>query len=121
MRQHPDFGIEVIPAEGRVILAVTGELDLASAPRLRATLAEVRESDFGHIVLDLRELTFMDSTGLQLLFDEHRTAVSNNHTFSVVHADGPIRRVIELSGLAETFPADVTPSESQSDHRHPSR
>ncbi len=65
--EYPDFGIEVLPARERVIVSVSGELDMATTDRLRAAVGELYEMGFSRLVLDLRTVTFIDSTALEFL------------------------------------------------------
>lgn len=83
-------------------LRVVGELDMASAPQLRAE-ARRQARAAKELVLDLRDVTFMDSTGLATLvgLDE----LSRNDGFGLALLAGePVRRVIELCGLEKVLP-----------------
>ena len=92
--------ITVEPLEdGRLIRAV-GEVDLSTAAALGQELAAARvEADT--VLLDLSDVTFMDSTGLHLLLEaSHWSAVSDS-SFFVVRTSEAVRRLIELSGAAD--------------------
>jgi anti-sigma B factor antagonist len=82
------------------VVAVSGELDVYTTARLRAVLQE-RLVDAGdvHLVVDLSGLTFMDSTGLGALVRVHKQARNLRGTLAVVCGDGPVRRVIALTGM----------------------
>jgi len=72
-------------------------------------------SDVGHLVLDLRGMTFMDSTGLRLLLSLLNDAKRNAYRLTVVRPHRDVHRTIEIAGLAESMdfvddPADVTSS-----------
>jgi anti-sigma B factor antagonist len=110
MRQHPGFGFDIIPARGRVVVALAGELDIAAVPELRAAIDRLRDSGFGQIVVDLRAVEFIDSTGIALLIDQHH----REGTFAIVYRDGPVRRVLELTGLVGYF--EIRPVAVE--HRH---
>jgi anti-sigma B factor antagonist len=62
------------PDRDRVIVGVSGELDIASVGALQTALEELRGTGWSSIVIDLRELTFIDSSGLALLLHEDRVA-----------------------------------------------
>src|SRR3954465_599241 len=64
----PEFFCDVQPDRERVIVALGGELDLAAAPQLAATVDELLDVGFGRIVVDLRPLTFLDSGGVPPFF-----------------------------------------------------
>lgn len=78
----------------------SGELDLANAAALQAQLDELRAAGFEHVVLDLRELTFMDSSGVRLIIREDRVARSTGRRFSLIAGAAPIQRVLTICGLA---------------------
>jgi anti-anti-sigma factor len=99
MRQVPGFGIEVVPARERVVLVLTGELDLDTAAQLQTALDEVRGNGFDQIVVDLRAVTFLDSTGVELLMREEQKGGG----FSIAYRDGPVKRILEITGLLGHF------------------
>jgi anti-sigma B factor antagonist len=85
---------------GRAVVAVRGELDLATAPQLEeALLPGLREG--GSALLDLRGLEFMDSTGVRVIVAAHHAAQEHGGSLSLVRTapDGPVARVLEISGL----------------------
>ena len=83
----------------RTTIAARGELDLATACVLGDLIARERAS--GTTVLaDLREVTFCDSTGLWMLVACSADARRDGWSFGVQVADGPVRRSIELAGIA---------------------
>jgi anti-anti-sigma factor len=89
---------EVADLRGNRLLLVGGELDLATAPELARMLGALRAR--GHaVVLDLADVTFMDSTGLNLLLEAQREVGRDGWEFSVRGASQPVRRVIALAGL----------------------
>ena len=97
-----DFRIEVVPDRESVFLALVGELDLATAPVLAEEIAELRARGFARVVLDLRSLAFMDSTGLGLICGELERA--SDGSFAVVPGDGEPRRLLELSCVLDKVP-----------------
>jgi anti-anti-sigma factor len=75
-----------------------GELDIATAPELVDLLARLRHH--GHaVVLDLAEVTFMDSTGLTMLMDAYTQAERNGWSFRVQRPSAAVRRVFDLAGM----------------------
>lgn len=73
-----------------------------------------RADGLRHIVLDLRGLTFMDSTGLHALLEQSESARSDRYNFAVVRGSDAIQRLLELSGVGEMLvlvddPADLAP------------
>ncbi len=91
---------------GRICLALHGELDLGSAPTLASKLLDAQASGSKHLVLDLRDLQFMDSTGLALLVRAQRDADSNGHKLSLRGQTPQVHRLLELTGLLDRFAFD---------------
>lgn len=89
--------------DGLVFLRPAGELDLATAPQLDASLREAHERGFRRLVVDLRGLEFMDSTGLTLLIRWTLEARNDGIEFAVVPGDSRIRRLFELTQLNAHF------------------
>jgi len=84
-------------------VAVRGELDIAAVPLLEAALdAAVRESE-GAFILDLSEVDFIDSTGLQLLLRTRGLLGREDRALAVICGDGPVRRLFEASGSTDLF------------------
>ncbi|HMJ34674.1 MAG TPA: STAS domain-containing protein [Baekduia sp.] len=94
------FSVSVDEQPDRTVIAVAGELDLATAPELEAALLP-RLRDGGHAVLDLRALDFMDSTGVRVIVAGHVAAQEHGGRFALVRTapDAPVGRVLEISGL----------------------
>lgn len=86
-------------ADARILVAVGGELDLATAPELEeALLPRLREG--ADVVLDLRTLEFMDSTGVRVIVAAHLAAQEHDGAFAVaVVPDGAVAQLLEISGL----------------------
>ena len=91
------FRCDVEPDRGRVRVIPHGELDLASAPEMERRLRELRESGFDHVVLDLRELRFMDSTGLRLVMREGIAARTDGREFALIAGPPSVQRIFEVA------------------------
>src|SRR5947209_10177540 len=87
------------------VLHCSGELDLSTAPDLTARLNEVIDAGEGSIRLDLRELTFLDSSGMYALLNAHRRLTRQARRLEIVCASGPVMRAFELAPLVETIGA----------------
>ncbi|MDP9294307.1 MAG: STAS domain-containing protein [Actinomycetota bacterium] len=89
---------------GRVKITVSGELELASAPVLAAELR--RHTRSGQPVeLDLRSVSFMDSSGIQLLIDAHRGAEDTPGSLRIAQASAAVRRLLGLVGMERFLPS----------------
>jgi anti-sigma B factor antagonist len=99
------FALVVQDDPAGTIVAVTGELDLLSAPQLRAAVDALVGANPRHIAIDLTATTFMDSAGVHALVDARER--TGGH-LAVICAGGPVLQVIALLGL--TAPLNVVPS-----------
>ncbi len=97
------FSIRIRPDRDRVVVALGGELDLATAPRAEQWVRALYERGFRSVALDLRELSFVDSSGLRLLLELHDLAAADGCRFAIVDGAGPIRRLLDLTGLTGHF------------------
>jgi anti-anti-sigma factor len=97
------LAVERIGADGYELLAVEGEIDIATSPRLIAALNEVVTDTSGAVLVDLSGVEFMDSTGLALLVRAQRRLSRRRRGFAVVCPDGPVRRIFELTDMVQTL------------------
>jgi anti-sigma B factor antagonist len=79
-----------------------GELDIATAETLRAALDGIEP--VGRLVLDLRGLSFIDSTGLHLLVELHLRAQRDGFPLTLIAPEAPAGKAIQLTGLDQTLP-----------------
>jgi anti-anti-sigma factor len=84
--------------EGAARVVFAGELDLAGAERAEAALEEA-QAPGATLDVDLRELVFMDSTGLKLIVACRNRAVEGGGRLIVTVAEGAVRRLLELTGV----------------------
>ena len=77
---------------------MSGELDLATAPILTDNLAPFEGNGVSTIVLDLQDLTFIDSSGLLAFLEARRRAMSNGHRLILSGPSPAARRLIEVTG-----------------------
>src|SRR5215204_4381650 len=100
-RSEP-FVVEVQRRNDVAIVEPRGELDVATVETLRAALDAIESP--GRLVLDLRGLSFIDSTGLHLLVALHQRAQRDGFQLTLLAPAAPIDRAIELCGLDEVLP-----------------
>jgi anti-anti-sigma factor len=104
-----DLTTETVPGDGYVTLRVSGEIDLHTAQSVRdAALAALRQHG-ATLRIDLREVPFMDSTGLEVLLATRRRAQLEGGSLTLVGPTPAVRRVIEVTGLDKLFP--IAPDE----------
>jgi anti-anti-sigma factor len=86
----------------RLLLTLSGELDIASAPMLERAI----ESMDRPVLIDLTEVTFMDSTGLRALLLARQQAEDSGHALTLRPGPRQVQRVFELSGTLDRFQFD---------------
>lgn len=95
MSDEFDVQTEMVPG-GAVVLRVSGELDLATVPRLEEVLATVSADP---TVIDLSECTFLDSSGVRVLASAGRKLSEAGRRFAVVASNPSLLRVLEITGV----------------------
>jgi anti-anti-sigma factor len=86
-----------------LVLALRGELDLASAGILEGELSDSASDGYGHILLDLSQLDFLDSRGLAALVGAQREAEAKHKLFSLRRGTSQVQRLFEVTGLDKHF------------------
>jgi anti-sigma B factor antagonist len=104
------FDVAVEPAGDHVRVVIAGEVDFANAARLSAALERADRSSGQNIVLDLADLTFIDSTGLRELVSAARTARRYGRRIVAVNASHHIQRLFELTAIDKTIDVAKSPA-----------
>jgi anti-sigma B factor antagonist len=114
---HDELSIDLkTESDGKtLVFKLRGSLDLATAPTIRAALAEATEKESHELIVDLTQLEFLDSTGLGVLIGAHRRAVEHGGAFRLIIADGPISRLLNITGLVAVFAVYHSLEDAQSD------
>ena len=97
--------LNVIRAEddrGWTILSVKGEIDIATAGILDEAIEQATDGRT-RVAVDLEGVSCMDSTGLRTLIVAHRRLADMGGTLAVIPGSGPIRRLLEVAGVADTL------------------
>jgi anti-anti-sigma factor len=94
------FTIETDVREDRLVLVPRGELDMASAPELEQAVMP-KLQDGAWVVLDLRSLDFIDSSGLRVVVGAHRSAEEHGSRFTCVRGapGSTVHRIVEIAGI----------------------
>lgn len=97
------IAIEGAVSGGLAAVAVRGELDIRSAPDLRAWLAKALDDGAVQLVIDLDAVAFMDSSGLGVLVGAHKRLVRIGGRLHVVGVSPAVARLLSITGLARVF------------------
>ena len=96
----PPLDVNVTPAPYGALVAITGELDLATVPRVSEALAAEPVAGARAVVVDLAGVTFMDSTGLAALLDFERELAARGGRLVLACPEGPARLLLDVTGVA---------------------
>jgi anti-sigma B factor antagonist len=111
-----ELGLEVVESRPPyTVLAVKGEVDVYSAPRLREKLVELVSQGRRHIVVDLESVDFLDSTGLGVLVGGLKRLRSHEGDLTLVCTQSRILKVFEITGLTTVFRIAATVEEATED------
>jgi anti-sigma B factor antagonist len=94
---EPPFTAHTGTRNGVAWIALGGELDQASVAVLNDHLTRFEQDGLSGIMLDLRELTFVDRSGLSAFVQARKRAQANGHQLLLLGAGLPVRRLLELT------------------------
>lgn len=106
-----NLNVEIHNGNQAVVIGVSGELDLASSPALEQELERGAAANAAVVIVDLRNLEFMDSTGLSVLVRAHQRATENGQRFGVVRGPQQVQRLLSLTGVADRLNIADSPDE----------
>jgi anti-anti-sigma factor len=95
------FGGSIEHVDEVATLSLHGEADLASRTDFERLIADLLDSTAGSMVVDVGQMTYLESACLRVLLQARITAESGDRTLVVRGATGIVRRVIEIAGVAE--------------------
>lgn len=100
----PEFGLTEEALDGeRHVVAVSGEIDLFTAPDVKAALTGAIDAGRTRLVVDLSETTFLDSTALGVLIGAIKRVRARSGAMTVVNTDPNIAKTFEITGLDQIF------------------
>jgi anti-sigma B factor antagonist len=98
------FRLEAIPVgTDRAVLQITGEVDVYTAPQVRDRVIRLLADGVRHVIADLREVSFLDSTGLGALVGSLKRLREQDGSLELVVPDGRIMTIFRVTGLDRVF------------------
>ena len=97
------FEIELIQRDDALVLVVKGEIDIATAPLLEQRLTEAEAVGTPTVIIDLDRVSFMDSTGLQVLV-AHALSEANGKRILLTKGSPQVQRLFTVSGMLDHLP-----------------
>ncbi len=102
---HDALSVEIHPEHDgdAIVYRLSGSLDMATAPSLRAALVEAADEGKHDIIVDCSHLEFLDSTGLGSLIGAHKRALEHGGRVRLIVNEGPIQRLLSITGLMDVL------------------
>jgi anti-anti-sigma factor len=97
------LGLTTRRAGSAIVVALTGELDILTVPKLTTRLDNVIRRQSADVVIDLSQAEFIDSLGVHALLNIQRRLTRQSRTLCVICGEGPVRYAIELARLTEAL------------------
>jgi anti-sigma B factor antagonist len=103
------FDLQITQKAGTAVLSLSGELDLGCVERLGKALAEIT-LQAEQVIVDMREVTFMDSSALRVLLRLWSESRKNGFSLAIVRPRPEVQKVFEVTGADKALPMiDVLP------------
>lgn len=112
------FHLEAITAGDCAVLRIAGEVDVYTAPELRQQVMNLADNGTLHIVADLRDVDFLDSTGLGALVGSLRRLRLRQGSLKLVTSGGRVLRLFQITGLSRAFALHPSVLEAISADQH---
>ena len=107
-----DYGVEVAQHDGWAVVAISGQVDLATAPALKERMLELVTGGHDHLVCDLTSTEFLDSTALGALVSVLKRLKTKGGEMRLVCTSPPILKVFDITGLDRVFPIHTSLAEA---------
>src|SRR3954469_3154476 len=99
----PEFVCDVRPDGRRAVVRLAGELDLQVAGDVGAAVEELLDAGCPAVVVDLRELSFLDSSGVHMLIEARRSAERRRRGLALIRGPRNVQRVLQITGTEALF------------------
>jgi len=100
----PDLNVDVEHVGQACVIRTQGELDIATAPMLESVLLHAMHSGAPSIVLDLGQVSFIDSMGLRVLVSAAKESRNNGDRLHIDCGSGRVRQMMEITALDRSLP-----------------
>ncbi|HKO28818.1 MAG TPA: STAS domain-containing protein [Solirubrobacteraceae bacterium] len=108
MSTSSQLSLEVRREGDTAVVSARGDIDLSTLAKATAALDGAR-AGARSLVLDLRDVGFMDTSGLSLIIEEQRRAAATGYRFAVIRGSRRVQRLFEIAGLADDSELFVDP------------
>ena len=105
-----DLTLETREQNGHTLLAIAGEIDVYTAPKLRDKITELVNAGHHNLILDMENVDFLDSTGLGVLVGGLKKIRAQEGTMALICSQDRLLKIFKITGLAKVF--TIHPSET---------
>jgi anti-anti-sigma factor len=113
VRLSSELNLELRRVGNTAVVSARGDIDLSTLGKAAAVLDGARAGAVA-LILDLREVGFMDTSGLRLVIEEQQRAAAGGYRFAVVRGPTRVQRLFEIAGLAGDHELFVDPPDLES-------
>jgi anti-sigma B factor antagonist len=107
-----DLSLDTETKGDRTVVKVGGEIDVYTAPKLREKLIDLVSGGSYHIVVDMENVDFLDSTGLGVLVGGLKRVRAHDGSLRLVCTQDRILKIFRITGLTKVFPIHATVDEA---------
>jgi anti-sigma B factor antagonist len=107
-----DLTLATRDVDDRIVVDVSGEIDVYTAPKLRDKITELVADGIYHIVIDMEDVQFLDSTGLGVLVGGLKKVRAHDGSLSLVCTQDRLLKIFQITGLAKVFAIHETTEEA---------
>ena len=98
-----DLSLETREVADRTVVAVGGEIDVYTAPKLRDMITELGHSGHHTLVIDMEKVEFLDSTGLGVLVGGLKKVRAQDGSMELICSQDRLLKIFRITGLAKVF------------------
>ena len=107
-----DLTLSTHEANGATVLEVCGEVDCYTAPKMREQIVDLVTAGRNHLIIDMEQVEFLDSTGLGVLVGGLKRVRAQDGSLQVVCTQERILKIFRITGLTKVFPIHTSISEA---------
>ena len=93
------FQVTAETYNGKALLRAQGEIDLATVDLLDMAVANALQDELNHVVIDMTQVSFMDSTGIRSLLTNSERTNEAGGKLAIVLSGGPVARTLSVTGV----------------------
>jgi anti-sigma B factor antagonist len=112
LEERVDLTLKTRVEGDRTVVSVGGEIDVYTAPKLREQLIDLVSGGSYHLIIDMENVDFLDSTGLGVLVGGLKRVRSHDGSLHLVCTQDRILKIFRITGLTKVFPIHATVDEA---------